>query len=97
MNARNAQPDLAESCGTRDRKVTAPAATLEGQALNISERGVYFTSDMDPRLPREFAGRWPEQGTLHGRVVHVDAPRPLGVCQAARNPVITCPYCAAAP
>ncbi|HXO87222.1 MAG TPA: hypothetical protein VN885_01145 [Candidatus Acidoferrales bacterium] len=129
-NARNAQSDLAASCGTRHAKVTAQAATLAGQALNIPERGVYFTSDerlhvgeslhRDRRLPRKFAGRWPEQGRCTARLVRVDEPRPLGVGgfgatverfepvtavgnwanaagQAARSPVITCPYCAAAP
>ena len=70
-NGRNAQADLAASYGMRDSKALAQAATLEGQALNISELGVYFTSreplqvgealDMFFTLPRELTGRLPEQ------------------------------------
>jgi hypothetical protein len=81
-NGRNAQADLAASYGMRDSKALAQAATLEGQALNISERGVYFTSreplqvgealDMFFTLPRELTGRQPEQVRCSARVVHVD-------------------------
>ena|ERR1700728_774752 len=88
-NGRNAQSDLAASYGMRDAKATAQAATMEGQALNISERGVYFTSseplhvgeslDMYFTLPRELTGRQPEQVRCTARVVHVDEPSPQGV------------------
>jgi hypothetical protein len=55
---------------------------MEGEALNLSERGVYFTSretlqvgeplEMIFTLPRELTGRGPEQVRCTARVVHVD-------------------------
>jgi hypothetical protein len=82
-NGRNAQVEMAASFGVReDLKSLANAATLEGEALNISERGVYFTSrealqvgealDMFFTLPRELTGRQPEQVRCSARVVHID-------------------------
>jgi len=81
-NGRDAQAELAANYGMRDSKAVANAATLEGEALNISERGVYFTShealqvgealDMFFTLPRELTGRQPEQVRCSARVVHVD-------------------------
>src|SRR5262249_25261533 len=81
-NGRNAQMEMAASYGMRDSKTMVQAATMEGQALNISERGVYFTSreplqvgealDMFFTLPRELTGRQPEQVRCSARVVHVD-------------------------
>jgi len=82
-NGRNAQAEMAASFGMRgDLKSLANAATLEGEALNISERGVYFTSrealqvgealDMFFTLPRELTGRAPEQVRCSARVVHID-------------------------
>jgi hypothetical protein len=74
--------DIAASYGLRESKVLAHAATLEGEALNISERGVYFTSreklhvgeplEMYFTLPRELTGRGPELVHCSARVVHVD-------------------------
>ena len=65
-----------------DTKSLANCATLEGECLNISERGVYFTSrealqvgeslDMYFTLPRELTGRQPEQVRCSARVVHID-------------------------
>jgi len=65
-------------------KGSAYAATLEGEALNLSERGVYFTSreklsvgealELFFTLPRELTGRSPEQVRCSARVVHVDEP-----------------------
>ncbi len=82
-NGRNAQAGMAADYGLRDLKTLASAATLEGEALNISERGVYFTSrealqigealDMFFTLPRELTGRQAEQVRCSARVVHVDA------------------------
>lgn len=61
---------------------SANSATIEGQALNLSERGVYFTSpeklsagqplEMYFTLPRELTGRSPEQVRCSARVVHVE-------------------------
>jgi len=58
------------------------AATCEGQAFNLSEHGVYFRSrdrvrvgqrlEMYFTLPRELAGRAPEQVRCTARVVHVE-------------------------
>jgi hypothetical protein len=89
-NGRNAAAEIAASYGMRDLKVLASAATLEGEALNISERGVYFTSrealqvgealDMYFTLPRELTGRQPEQVRCSAHVVHVDGETgPLGL------------------
>jgi hypothetical protein len=74
--------DIAASYGLRDSKVLARVATLEGEALNISERGIYFTSreklhvgeplEMYFTLPRELTGRGPELVHCSARVVHVD-------------------------
>ena len=67
-------------CGTP--RCLARVATLEGEALNISERGIYFTSreklhvgeplEMYFTLPRELTGRGPELVHCSARVVHVD-------------------------
>jgi PilZ domain len=62
----------------------APAAqrTAEGQALNVSERGMYFTSpeklsvgqaiEMFFVLPGELTGRNAEPVKCNARVMHVD-------------------------
>ena len=64
------------------------AATLapdprDGETVNISELGIYFTSkehiafgeelEMYFRLPSELTGRGPEKVRCSARVVHVDA------------------------
>ena len=82
-NGRNAQADeIAASYGLRGGKTLTHLATMEGEALNLSERGVYFTSretlqmgeslEMFFTLPRELTGRGPEQVRCTARVVHVD-------------------------
>jgi len=82
-NGRNAQVEFAATYSMReDMKSLANAATMEGECLNISERGVYFTSkealqvgetlDMYFTLPRELTGRQPEQVRCCARVVHID-------------------------
>jgi hypothetical protein len=82
-NGHRAQAEeIAASYGMRESKLLARAATLEGEALNISERGVYFTSreklhvgeplEMYFTLPRELTGRGPELVRCSARVVHVD-------------------------
>jgi len=63
-------------------KVAVPSATVEGKVLNLSERGVYFTSperlsigaplEMYLTLPRELTGRGPEPVRCRARVVHVE-------------------------
>jgi|SRR5579864_6052119 len=89
-NGRSAQEDeFAASYGMRESKALAQAAMMEGEALNLSERGVYFTSrerlqvgeplEMYLTLPRELTGRSPEQVRCSARVVHVeDRPDPQG-------------------
>ena len=64
------------------------SATLRGEAVNLSERGVYFTSkeklsvgellEMYFTLPRELTGRGPEQVRCSARVVHVEDRADLG-------------------
>jgi PilZ domain len=82
-NGRNAEADeIAASFGLRGTKTMNQLATMEGEALNLSERGVYFTSretlqvgeplEMFFTLPRELTGRGPEQVRCTARVVHVD-------------------------
>lgn len=83
-NGRNAQVDeIAASYGMRESKALARANMLEGEATNLSERGVYFTSreavqvgeplEMFFTLPRELTGRGPEQVRCTARVVHVES------------------------
>ena len=82
-NGHNAQAaEVAASYGMRGSKALAAAATMEGRALNLSERGLYFTSreslhvgeplEMYFTLPDELTGRGPEQVRCTARVVHVD-------------------------
>jgi len=84
-NGHNAQAaEIAESQPAGTPKGSAYAATLEGEVLNLSERGVYFTSrekvnvgeplELYFTLPRELTGRSPEQVRCSARVVHVDEP-----------------------
>jgi hypothetical protein len=56
--------------------------TFEGQSVNLSERGIYFTSrekmsigqpiEMYFTIPRELTGRMSEQVRCRARVVHVE-------------------------
>ncbi|HXX45954.1 MAG TPA: PilZ domain-containing protein [Candidatus Acidoferrales bacterium] len=60
----------------------ANGAACEGEAFNLSERGVYFRArervnvgerlEMYFTLPRELTGRAPEQIRCSARVVHVE-------------------------
>jgi PilZ domain len=78
----NPAEEIAASYGVRASKTMVHPATMEGEALNLSERGVYFTSrenlqvgeplEMFFTLPRELTGRGPEQVKCSARVVHVD-------------------------
>ena len=73
---------LAPGYGARITKPSMYAATCEGEAFNLSERGVYFRSrervnvgerlEMYFTLPRELTGRAPEQVRCSARVVHVE-------------------------
>jgi len=82
-NGHSAQTDhLAASLGARPVNPSVYAATCEGEALNLSERGVYFRSrervnvgerlEMYFTLPHELTGRAPEQVRCSARVVHVE-------------------------
>lgn len=74
--------DLAAGFGTQPAKPSIYAATCEGEAFNLSERGVYFRSrerlnvgellEMYFTLPRELTGRAPEQVRCRARVIHVE-------------------------
>ena len=58
------------------------SVTHEGEVVNLSENGVYFTArmklsvgeplEMHLTLPRELTGRNPEQVRCSARVVHVE-------------------------
>jgi hypothetical protein len=64
------------------RQPDALRNTHEGQTVNLSERGLYFTSHENVRigeplemcftLPTELTGRSPERVCVRARVVHVD-------------------------
>ncbi len=82
-NGHNAQAqEIAASYGMQESKAFAYAATLEGQAVNLSERGLYFTSretvhvgeplEIYFTLPAELTGRTAEHVRCSARVVHVD-------------------------
>jgi hypothetical protein len=82
-NGRNPQTEQsAAGEGSRTVKIPASSASLEGEALNLSERGLYFTSreklsigaplEIYLTLPRELTGRSPEPVRCSARVVHVE-------------------------
>jgi PilZ domain len=64
------------------------SSTMDGEVLNLSESGVYFTShakvnvgeplELFLTLPRELTGRMPEQVRCSARVVHVEDRSDLG-------------------
>jgi hypothetical protein len=66
---------------TRGAKASGYFGASEGEAVNLSERGIYFRSreevsvgepiEMYFTLPRELTGRSPEQVRCSARVVHV--------------------------
>jgi len=74
--------ELAAEQQLQGRSGTDHLATLQGEAVNLSERGLYFTSheklsagetlEMYFTLPRELTGRSPEQVRCISRVVHVE-------------------------
>jgi len=76
------EEELAAKFELRGPKSSIYHATLAGEALNLSERGVYFTSreelsvgaplEMYFTLPRELTGRNPEPVRCSARVVHVE-------------------------
>lgn len=74
--------EFAGGLGAQPTKPSMSAATCEGEAFNLSERGVYFRSrervnvgerlEMYFTLPRELTGRAPEQVRCSARVIHVE-------------------------
>lgn len=64
------------------RSMPVHLAVLEGETVNLSERGIYFRSQQEVSigeplemyftLPRELTGRNPEEVRCQARVVHVD-------------------------
>lgn len=88
----------------RESQIQSSAARMEfvGKALNLSERGVYFTCreklsigqalEMYFTLPSELTGRAPENVRCSARVVHVDEDgqaglRGIGACVEQFEPV----------
>lgn len=69
--------------GAQPYKTSILAATSEGEACNLSERGVYFRTreklnvgehlEIYLTLPRELTGRSPEQVRCSARVIHVES------------------------
>jgi len=65
------------------QKISSYFGTLEGEAVNLSERGIYFRSrervhvgeplEMYFTIPRELTGRLAEHVRCTARVVHVDS------------------------
>lgn len=70
--------------GVRQSVAAVSRGILEGEAVNLSERGIYFRSrervsigaplELYFRLPRELTGRSAEEVRCSARVVHVDIP-----------------------
>ncbi len=82
-NERRVAPRKDFKIPLRFRVVTSADAadTHEGETLNLSERGVYFTTNLKPSvgepvemfftLPRELTGRSPEPVRCQARIIHV--------------------------
>jgi hypothetical protein len=101
---RNQAEDITAAYKLRRSKDPAHAAALEGEALNVSEHGVYFTSrenlrvgeavEMRFTLPWELTGRSPELVRCSARVVHVDektdpqGPRGFGATVERFEPLV---------
>jgi hypothetical protein len=80
-------PVMAEAAvagGARSvRTSSQDAEVIDGEAVNLSERGISFKSsykfqvgesvEMYFTLPRELTGRRPEEVRCNARVVHIDA------------------------
>jgi hypothetical protein len=68
--------------GVRQSVTAVSRGILEGEAVNLSERGIFFRSrervsigaplELYFRLPRELTGRSAEEVRCSARVVHVD-------------------------
>jgi hypothetical protein len=66
------------------RMATGESETFEGEAIDLSERGISFKSKFKFKvgefvelfftLPRELTGRRPEEVRCNARIVHVDRP-----------------------
>jgi hypothetical protein len=77
--SKHTEPESEESAPP---PAAAPVMEFVGKALNLSERGVYFTCEEKLRvgqpielyftLPTELTGRAPENVRCSARVVHVD-------------------------
>ena len=67
---------------TAGASARTPFGTIEGESVNLSERGIYFRSrqrvnvgeplEMYFTIPRELTGRSAEQVRCSARVVHVE-------------------------
>ena len=81
ISARTNEPPQGVSPSERVCKLPF-TGTFEGHAVNLSERGIYFTSpermsigqplEMYFTIPRELTGRASEQVRCSARVVHVE-------------------------
>jgi hypothetical protein len=80
--AKGVGTDVTATDEGRASKSTTSSGVLDGEAINLSERGIYFRSrqpvtvgdplEMYLTLPRELTGRESEQVRCSARVVHVD-------------------------
>jgi PilZ domain-containing protein len=77
----HAMPMIGELKG-EGRTIATSRGIMEGEAVNLSERGIYFRSrerlhigaplEIYFRLPRELTGRSAEEVRCSARVVHVE-------------------------
>lgn|SRR6185437_5641987 len=73
---------LARNSGIQPERSPLLVGTIEGETINLSERGIYFRAPMPLQvgepievyftLPRELTGRSPERVRCNARVVHID-------------------------
>jgi len=88
-NGNGRDKDIGASYDEMAHRSQSHLPTFEAEALNLSERGVYFTTredlsvgaplEMYFTLPRELTGRNPEQVRCSARVVHVEEREERGI------------------
>ncbi|HVB87918.1 MAG TPA: PilZ domain-containing protein [Candidatus Dormibacteraeota bacterium] len=98
----DAEPPIEADRETSAVRTATVGAEYIGKALNLSERGLYFTCREDLRvgqplemhftLPQELTGRAPENVRCSARVVHVDDDgqaglRGIGACVEGFEPM----------
>jgi PilZ domain len=96
------EPQIEASREKSTGRAAMPGGEFVGKALNLSERGLYFTCKENLRigqplemyftLPQELTGRAPENVRCSARVVHVDDDgqaglRGIGACVDGFEPM----------